>query len=322
MSALSTRQQGCGPFTQRPVQRWSLIGTRLPYALVRAVVLDAAGQAAIAEVPVPTGPGERVRVRACGLCGSDVEKLGRVGGVLGHEIEGRLDDGTRVTVVHRVPCGECDRCRAGHESTCAEFGVMRIDPGGFAEELRATHWLALPPSIGDGLGIWVEPLACVVRGALGVPRGRVLVVGCGAVGQLWMQVLLRRGDEVVASDPRPDRRARARELGVLVDADAVDAAVITAPAGLNDALERVSPGGTVLLFAAPPELVPTALDAVYRKELSVIGSRSATLAAFRDAIELLPSLELPAQTRLPLERFVEGVELYRSGDALKVVFTP
>lgn len=286
------------------------------------MVFDAAGEAAVAQVPVPSGPGERVRVLACGLCGSDVEKLGHGRGLLGHEIEGELDDGTRVTVLHRAPCGECDRCRAGHESTCAEFGLTRIVPGGFAEELRATHWFALPSSVDDGLGIWVEPLACVLRAAAKVPHGRVLVVGCGAVGQLWVQVLLRRGDEVVASDPRSERLTRARELGALVDSDPVDASVVTAPAGLNSALERLSPGGTALVFAAPPELVPATLDAVYRKELSLVGSRSATPAAFRDAIELLPSLELPEPTRLPLERFADGVELYRSGEALKVVFAP
>ncbi len=43
---------------------------------VRAVVLDADGLPKLAELPEPTGPGALVRVRACGLCGSDVEKLG------------------------------------------------------------------------------------------------------------------------------------------------------------------------------------------------------------------------------------------------------
>ena len=104
--------------------------------------------------------------------------------------------------------------------------------------------------------------------------------------------------------------------------DLVDAAVLTAAAGVNDALRRLAPGGTLLVFAAPDNLVPTALDAVYRKEIAVIGSRSATPAFFRDAVELLPSLELPPVARLPLERFDEGVELYRSGEVLKVVFTP
>ena len=78
----------------------------------------------------------------------------------------------------------------------------------------------------------------------------------------------------------------------------------------------------MLVFAAPDEDVPVSLDAVYRKELHVVGSRSASPAFFRSAVDLLPTLVLPEVTTLPLERFLEGVELYRRGDALKVVFTP
>src|SRR5207248_2705899 len=127
----------------------------------------------------------------------------------------------------------------------------RIDPGGFAERLRATH---VVPVGAVGLdAIWVEPLACVLRAAERVPGSRVLVVGCGAVGQLWVQVLRRRGVEVVAADLRDDRVAGARALGAVADDGPVDAAVVTAHGGLNDALTRVEPGGTVLVFAAPPE---------------------------------------------------------------------
>ncbi len=291
---------------------------------MRAVVLDAGGLPELAHLPEPTGPGVLVRVRACGLCGSDVEKLGRAaaGTVLGHEVAGELEGGARVTVMHRVPCGTCDRCRAGHESTCAEFGELRIAPGGFAERLRATHCLPLPDAFGEHDGVWVEPLACVLRAAESVPRGRVLVVGCGAIGQLWVQVLRDRGDDVVAVDPRAERVAIARTLGAGTDADPVGAAVLTAAAGINDALRRLEPGGTLLVFSAPEDNVPTALDAVYRKELQIVGSRSATPAWFRSALELLPALVLPEVTTLPLDRFAEGVELYRRGDALKVVFTP
>jgi L-iditol 2-dehydrogenase len=289
---------------------------------VRAVVLDPNGRPELAELPEPPGPGSLVHVLACGLCGSDVEKLGRAPGgvVLGHEVAGVLEDGSHVTVMHRVPCGRCDRCRAGHESTCLEFQQLRIDPGGFAERLRASHVV----SVGDlGLdAIWVEPLACVLRAAERVPSGRVLVVGCGAVGQLWVQVLRRRGDEVVAADLRDDRVAGATALGAVVDDGQVDAAVVTAHGGLNDALARVEPGGTVLVFAAPTENVAVALETVYRRELHVVGSRSASPAQFETAAELLPTLVLPDVTALPLERFDEGVELYRRGDALKVVFTP
>jgi L-iditol 2-dehydrogenase len=252
-----------------------------------------------------------------------VEKLGRApaGSVLGHEVAGVLESGEHVTVMHRVPCGTCDRCRAGHESTCEEFQQVRIDPGGFAERLRATH--VVPVGGITGLdGIWIEPLACVLRAAERVPGGRVLVVGCGAVGRLWVQVLRRRGDEVVASDVRADRAEAARQLGADGGDGPVDAAVVTAHGGLNDALLRVAPGGTVLVFAAPAELVPIALDTVYRRELQVVGSRSASPAHFGAAVEQLPELELPEVTTLPLDRFDEGVDLYRRGETLKVVFTP
>jgi threonine dehydrogenase-like Zn-dependent dehydrogenase len=106
------------------------------------------------------------------------------------------------------------------------------------------------------------------------------------------------------------------------DIDPVDAAVLTAPSAVNEALHRLEPGGTLLVFAAPEADVPTTLDAVYRKELRLVGSRSATPAYFRGAVELLPTLVLPEVTTLPLERFLEGVDLYRRGEAVKVVFTP
>jgi len=292
---------------------------------VRAVVLDADGLPGLTELPDPSGPGELVRVSACGLCGSDVEKLGHApaGMVLGHEIAGVLESGERVTAMHRVPCGVCERCRAGHESTCAAFGELRLSPGGFAERLRATHCVPLPDSLGEHDGVWVEPLACILRAAEQIPAGgRALVVGCGAIGRLWIQVLRRRGHEVVAADVRPDRLAGAFDLGAVADLAPVTVAVVTAHRGLNDALERLEPGGTLLVFAAPDGLVPVSLDTIYRQELSVVGSRSATPSWFQAAVELLPSLALPAVVTLPLERFAEGVELYRSGEALKVVFTP
>ena len=91
------------------------------------------------------------------------------GTVLGHEVAGELENGARVTVMHRVPCGTCDRCLAGHQSTCGEFRELRIAPGGFAEQLRASHCVPLPDSVGDHDGIWVEPLACVLRAAELVP---------------------------------------------------------------------------------------------------------------------------------------------------------
>jgi L-iditol 2-dehydrogenase len=229
---------------------------------VRAVVLDGAGQPRLADVPAPAEP---MRVLAVGLCGSDVEKIGRAreGTVLGHEVVARRADGRRVALLHHLPCGECGRCRAGHESTCEAFSQPTIVPGGFAEQVARADGIELQDEIDDATGTYVEPLACVLRGAENVPRGRVLVVGHGFVGRLFSAVLSSRGDEVFAVDPNPERSGRTPD-------GPVDAAVLCAPAAPLDA---VAPGGTVLVFAGAG---PVDLDEVYRRELTLTGSRSST----------------------------------------------
>ncbi len=196
----------------------------------------------------------------------------------------------------------------GHESTCDRFAEPTIVPGGFAEQVESADGVELPDEVDDALGTYLEPLACVLRGAERVPRGRVLVVGQGFVGRLFAAVLRERGDEVFAVDPLPERGGRTPD-------GPVGAVVLCAPAAPLDAVE---PGGTVLVFSPA---APVDLDLVYRNELTLAGSRSATPRHMHEALALLPRLDLPEPTVLPLERFDEGLGLYRSGRALKVVFT-
>jgi L-iditol 2-dehydrogenase len=277
---------------------------------VRAVVLDDEGRPRLAEI---NEPDDAVDVVACGLCGSDVEKIGLApaGTVLGHEVVVR--DGTRrLALVHHRPCGECARCRSGRESTCEQFAAATIVPGGLAERVRSTDGVEVPASLDDARATMIEPLACVLRGAERVPPGRVLVVGNGFVGRLFGAVLRRRGDDVFATDIDPARAGRAPD-------GPVGAAVVCAGGGGADALRAVEPGGTVLVFANAGELPA---DVVYRRELTVAGSRSATPASMREAAALLPELDVPEPVVLPLARFAEGLELFTSRRALKVVFTP
>ena len=291
---------------------------------MRAVVVDAEGSPRLQELPEPSGDGELFRVRACGLCGSDVEKLqpASAGAVLGHEVVAERGDGRRVVLVHHLPCGDCERCTGGHESTCDEFRAATIEPGGFAEHVRGRAAVELATGIDDAVATFAEPLACVLRAAERVPSGRVLVVGCGFVGLLFVQVLRRRGDEVFVADPLEERRAVAHALGARDLDGQADAAVLAAPGGMDDALGSVEPGGTVVVFAAPPEPAPVDLDSVYRRELTVVGSRSATPRHVEQAVALLPELEPLPTLVLPLARFEEGLAAYRSRRALKVVFTP
>jgi L-iditol 2-dehydrogenase len=281
---------------------------------MRAVVCGESGEPALEDVPEPTGDGELVCVLACGLCGSDIEKLlpSFAGRVLGHEVVAETATGQRVALVHHAPCGSCARCRAGHETTCSQFQHETILPGGFAERARANAWVDISDSLEDARATAVEPLACVLRGAESVPNGRVLVVGQGFMGRLFAQVLEQRGDEVFAVDRDARREGRAPD-------GPVDAAVLCAPGGADIALAALEPGGTLLCFA-DPGAIPAEL--VYRRELTVVGSRSATPRHMETAAALLPQLDLPAPTVLPLERFAEGLDLQRRGEALKVVFVP
>ena len=281
---------------------------------MRAVVVGQDGEPALTDVPEPDGPGESVRVLACGLCGSDVEKLWpeSAGVVLGHEVVAETTDGRRVALVHHASCGECERCLAGHESTCERFVEPTIRPGGFAERVHAQAWVHLPSDWPDWRGTMVEPLACVLRGAARLPTGRILIVGNGFIGRLFGTVLERRGNEVFAVDVDPRRAGRPPD-------GPVDAVVLSGRGGVDTALASVAPGGTVLVFA---DAGPISAADVYRRELTLVGTRSAAPPYMPEALALLHDIEVPEPTVLPLERFAEGLELFRRRDTLKVVFAP
>ena len=106
-----------------------------------------------------------------------------------------------------------------------------------------TDGVAIPDAVDDARATMVEPLACVLRGAERVPRGRVLVVGNGFVGRLFGAVLERRGDEVFAVDADPRRAGRAPD-------GPVDAAVVCAAGGPRRRSTQSSP-------AAPCSSSPT-----------------------------------------------------------------
>ena len=281
---------------------------------MRAIVLNSSGYPEQAQIWEPEGS-DVLRVRACGLCGSDVEKIGRAaqGTVLGHEVVAETTEGRRVALVHHQPCSECKQCKAGHESTCEEFGAATIQPGGFAERVTALGgWVELPDEVDDVVGSYAEPLACVLRGAERVPPGEVLILGGGFVGRLVEAVLARRDHTVYVHDIDPTRSGPEPP-------GPVASVVVCAPRAGRDALAAVEPGGAVLVFAETGSLDT---DDIYRREVTVTGSRSATRRHMQDAVELLPRLDLPEPLVLPLERFDEGLAAYRNREAMKVVFRP
>ncbi|HWH92536.1 MAG TPA: alcohol dehydrogenase catalytic domain-containing protein [Baekduia sp.] len=297
------------------------------------------------------GPGEVVcRVLACGVCGSDISDswvAPKLPVVLGHELTAEVVDvgdgvvglraGDRVVVHHHAPCGECRRCRRGHETLCESFRVTNIDPGGFAERVRIPAELVGELLSLDGLdaerGTFVEPLACVLRalGRAGVRAGdSVLVLGAGTSGLLAIAAAHARGVEAVwVREPRPDRIERALALGAERHGnELVDVAFLAtgAAAALDDGFAAVAPGGVLCLYAPPGgELTLDGLS-LYRREVDVVASYSAGPQDMLAALELLRSGAvdpLPWVThRVGLEDAGRALELVRSGAAVKALVVP
>jgi L-iditol 2-dehydrogenase len=302
--------------------------------------------------PVP-GPGEVVcRVLACGVCGSDVSDAWvapKLPAVLGHELAGEVEAvgagagaiavGDRVVIHHHAPCGECRRCRRGHETLCERFRATGLDPGGFAERVRVPAELAGELLALDGLdaerATFVEPLACVLRALdrAGLRAGdSLLVVGAGTSGLLAVAAAHARAvDAVWVREPRPARRSRALALGAEAHGnELVDVAVVCTPepAALADAFGAVAPGGTLCLYATPTPGQPLGLDrqAFYAAEVDLCASYSAGPGDMRSALALIAFGRVdpaPFVThRLGLDETARALDLARTGEALKALVIP
>ncbi len=201
----------------------------------------------IEDIPVPKiGAGELlVRVKASGICGSDVMEWYRIKKaplVLGHEIAGVIEKvgegvknfkaGDRVFVSHHVPCGECHYCMNGHESVCEMLRATHFDPGGFSEFIRVPEinvklgTFFIPDTLSDEEGTFIEPLACVARGQRllwMMQEKSVLVIGSGITGVLHVQYAKARGAGfVAATDMNEYRMDFAKKLGADVAFHAKD----------------------------------------------------------------------------------------------------
>src|SRR5207248_1837460 len=238
-----------------------------------------------ADEPEP-GPGEVVcDVLACGVCASDVTDwyvADRLPAVLGHEPVGivrtvgeevvNVAAGDRVAIHHHAPCGECRRCRRGHETMCEQFRATALDPGGFAEKVRlpaplASELLVLPDGLDPVAATFTEPLACVLRAQQRAglrPGDGLLIVGAGVNGLLQVAAAHANAVEAVwVREPRPERLALAEQLGAEHHGnEQVDVAIVCTPNpdAVADATAALAPGGTLCLYALPSPAEPPQLD--------------------------------------------------------------
>ncbi len=245
---------------------------------MKAAVYSGPGAIELRDWPEPTaGAGELViRVRGCGLCGSDIAKFSggaaSLPAVFGHEVVGEVASvgpgvirfalGQRVVAAHHVPCFRCHYCRRGSPSMCRAFKQSNLDPGGFAELCRVPAanvehaTFLIPDHLTDEAASFTEPLACCLRAIRRTGLGEgdtALVVGLGSIGCLFLQLLRIRGVRALGSDLVAERRELGRRLGAEVPDDeaALDAALGGATDGRGaDAVIITAGGAAVLAWAA------------------------------------------------------------------------
>jgi threonine dehydrogenase-like Zn-dependent dehydrogenase len=202
--------------------------------------------------PAPLQPDEvRLRVSACGLCGSELESFKHHSPrrppplVMGHEFCGVITEagagvrdwqpGARVVSNSLVPCGRCVRCERGDTHLCAQrqiFGMHR--PGAFAEfvNVPARCLIPWPEGLPAEAAALAEPLANgihVVNLSRHLPAATALVIGAGPIGLFCQQALqVLRGSQVFVADLSPERLAVAKKLGAtrVINSRTEDAAAI------------------------------------------------------------------------------------------------
>jgi len=209
---------------------------------VKAAVLRGVHDLRLEEVsdPVPAEDEVLVRVKAAGICGTDVHmwegtnQEGTFPFIPGHEWSGEVvaigkdvtivSKGDRVVAEVPIPCRICDNCKDGMEpNMCPDFelyGFSWENPGGMAEYTlaRQERLFKIPDNVSYEEAALVEPVSVAYHGVWGsgggaAPHDRVVVFGAGPIGLFAMLSCKASGAPVIVVEPQAVRRQAARDLG-------------------------------------------------------------------------------------------------------------
>lgn len=199
------------------------------------------------EIPIPKDDEALIRLKAVGVCGSDVHffEVGRIGDfvvkeplILGHECAGEVVEigkdvknvkvGDRVAIEAGVPCRKCEFCRLGRYNLCSNVTFLATPPfhGAYREYIAHPEdfLFKLPDNVSYQEGAMVEPLSvgtyAAERGNVNV-RNTVAIIGAGTIGLMTLQVAKARGaTEIIVTDLEPFRLELAKKLGATLTINA------------------------------------------------------------------------------------------------------
>jgi propanol-preferring alcohol dehydrogenase len=303
----------------------------------------------LVDIPIPEpGPGQLlVRVRACGVCRTDLHVAdgeldqGKLPIVPGHEIVGEVAalgpgvEGFAIGERVGIPwlgetCGRCTYCRSGRENLCrsARFTGYHID-GGYAEYAcaDARFCFSLPASYSD---IEAAPLLCAgligYRALTMAGDARVVgIYGFGAAAHIVAQIARHQGRTLYAFTRAGDERAQrfARDLGAAWSGDSqqeppspLDAAIIFAPVGslVPAALRATAPGGTVVCAGIHMSDIPSFPYRILWEERTLRSVANLTRKDGEEFLALAPRVPVRSEVHtFALERANEALDRLRSG---------
>ena len=288
--------------------------------------------------------------------------------VLGHEVAGtivqagagvdRFKEGDRMVVTHHVPCNACHYCLSGHHTVCDTLRETNFEPGGFSEYLRVPAInvdrgvFIMPDALSFEEASFAEPLACVYRGQRRAnirPGQTVIVLGSGLAGLLHINLARALGaGRIVATDMVPARLEAAGRLGAeftllatddvparlreVNDGRLADLVIVCtgAPPALQQGLDSVDRGGTVLFFAPTEPGVNISVpvnDVFFRNDATLTTTYAGAPADLATALEMIASGRVQVgqmiSHRLGLEDSGLGFKLTAEAQSsLKVIIQP
>jgi L-iditol 2-dehydrogenase len=322
------------------------------------------GDLRIQDEPLPT-PGANealIRVKAVGVCGSDLRWFtqGGIGDatldhplVLGHEFAGETEAGESVAVDPAIPCGVCELCRRGDTNLCppVRFAGHSGQDGALREYLcwEKDRLHQLPDSLSESDGVMLEPLGVAIHAVdlahlqAGMSVG---VFGCGPIGLLIIQLARLSGASVVvASEILPHRMNAAKMFGAKQvfqpDPMVPESAILKATGGrgldvtfevagaqgaVDDAFTAVMPGGKVILAGIPGEDHTSFSASVARRKGLTIKMVRRMKNTYPRAIRLVSGGQVDVRSLVthtfPLEQAAQAFETAERREGLKVIINP
>jgi L-iditol 2-dehydrogenase len=313
-----------------------------------------------------------VQMHACGICGSDLEKVfgqyGQPSMRLGHEPAGVILDvgsgviefkkGDRVFTHHHVPCYDCHLCNHGNETMCSKYSETNLLPCGLSEEYVVPAWnashggvLKISDSLSFEEAAMIEPLACCVRAWTKFSyqnNDSVAIFGVGPTGMMHVMLAkIKKFSKIFCFDVNNFRLDFAKKFDITesinsmsenkkqkildeTDGLGVDVAIVATSSlkALDDAIDMVRKGGTVMMFGVPSKGSKLDLDMgkIYSKEITLVTSYAASDQDTKESLNLIESSQIDVKQLIthtyPITDSQKAFDHARSGDnAMKIIIT-